>query len=175
MMVLGVVRRMARRVGKKIDFKQWSSILSLSQEVSTATTFAGASLAFTDPATILRCRGYVSGQMDETKQAGDQIRLIFGLGIASTDAVAAGGGSMPDPGGEPNYPWLWWGSLELESTVAASEEAFGSTMMKVEVDTKAMRKIEPGQSLFWVLQTAGLAGAPVTIVKMYQTRVLIGT
>ncbi len=101
------------------------------------------------------------------------MRLIFGLGIISFSAFAAAG--TPDPGTDDDYPWLWWGEHRLESFEAAAQSAYGYTVAMTVVDTKAMRKVKPGESLFWVCQSASAAGAPVTLIDFGQTRVLIGT
>ena len=168
---------MARRQGgRTIDFKEWAGIPSLINEIGANATILGGSLAFTAPATILRARGRLYAQFDETVQVGDRIIVTFGLGIVSTDSYTVGSTAMPDPGGEPEYPWLWWGQVMLEAGVAAGHSGgFGPTAQQLEVDTKAMRKIKPGQSLAWVWELAGAAGSPVTIVSQGETRVLIGT
>ncbi len=169
---------MARRrsgSGRVLDMKQWSAILANDQAISTAGTFKGNFLQFAEPSTILRCRGYVQAALDASKQVADTMSIAFALGIVSSDAAAAGGGSLPDPFGEPEYPWLWWGSMTLRSDIAAGEEAYGSSVQILEVDTKAMRRMKPGQSLIWVAESATVSGAPVTNVTFGFTRVLIGT
>jgi len=165
---------MARR-GKTIDYKEWRSITGLSGAISTDTTTGGGALGFTAPGTILRARGRVMAFFDESQQVGDIITLTWGLGIVSTDAVAAGAASMPDPADEPEYPWLWWGDMDLASNLAAGVNAWGISAQQLEVDTKAMRRIKPGQSLVWIVQSTGAAGTPVTQLEIGQTRVLIGT
>ena len=107
-------------------------------------------------------------------QAGDEMRVIFGLGIISTDAFGLGPTAFPDPGGEPEYSWLWWATMHLEAFAATAREQYGTSSQILQVDTKAMRKIRPGESLVWIAQTAGAAGAPVTVVTFGQTRVLLG-
>ncbi len=169
---------MARRrsTGKTIDFKSWSAIPGIVIDpIGADTTSIGGALSFSGPATILRCRGSVKAMFDETKQVGDNASFTFGLGIVSTDAFNAGAGSVPDPEAEPEYPWLWWGHLDLQSFVAAGEEAWGTTNQQLEVDTKAMRRMKPGESLIWVVETTSFSGAPVSIVEIGITRVLIGT
>ena len=165
----------SRRFSKTIDFKQWTSIPTVRSTLTADSTLLGGSLAFAVPATILRVRGYVSGQFDSTKQVGDRIDLTWGFAVLSTDAVSAGPTVLPDPGDEPNYPWLWWMDMDLESHIAAGEEAWGTTAQRYEVDSKAMRKVKPGESLVGLVQARGAAGAPVTIVHFGETRVLIGT
>ena len=102
---------MTRHSGRIIDYKAWDAIPSLATDVSTDTTIQGGAIAFTQSATILRCRGFVQASFDETAQVGDLLVLIWGLGIISKDAFAAA--ATPDPASDPEYPWLWWGSMEL--------------------------------------------------------------
>ena len=164
------------RVGKKIDFKSWNAIPGLRTEVSTVATFTGGRLTFAIPATILRVRGAVSLQFDETVQAGDVGAAVFGLAVVSEDAAVAE--AVPDPGQEPEFPWLWWSTIELEAIVAGSNwTAFplGPTADILRVDSKAMRKVKPGESLIWICQITVATGAPVMILKFHPTRVLIGT
>ncbi len=164
-----------RNTGRVLDMKEWDAIPLVQTQLSSAGTFLGGSLAFGVPATILRSRGYLQASMDATKQVGDSIDLAFGLGIISTDAFAAGGGSVPDPGDEAEYPWIWWGQMHLEAFATGGTEPWGSSSQYIEVDTKAMRKMKPGQSLAWIVQVQGASGAPVTEITLGQTRVLIGT
>ncbi len=172
---------MARRVfaprpGKKIDFKQWSATPALVSTVSTDGTALGGGLDFVVPATILRIRGFVQAIFDATMQAGDLMILTYGIAIISTDAFNAGSGSVPDPSGDPEYPWMWWGQMRLQAFVAAGHEGgWGPTGQRLEVDTKAMRKIKPSETLTTVFQRTGTAGAPATDVTIGQMRTLIGT
>ncbi len=166
---------MARRPGKTIDFKQWRSIASTNFTGSVNAVFVGPRMDFVDPATILRARSKYMVLFDPTKQVADQMTVTLALGVVSTDAAGLGSTAMPDPVSDSDYPWLWWGTTVLESQIAAGEDAFGSTVQLVEVDTKAMRRVKPKQSLVWVAEMSGAAGAPVTKVFMHQTRVLVGT
>ena len=172
---------MARRVAgrgfhKTIDYKEWSEVPALITAVSAAGTVAGASLGFARPATILRVRGFVQAQFDTTLQLADRMLLTFGLGVVSTDAFAVGAMALPDPGAEPEYPWLWWGQIFLLATQAnVPGQSWGPDAMRLEVDSKAMRRIKPGQSLVWAVEISIVVGAPVVDILFGQTRVLIGT
>ena len=171
---------MARRIvtsrpAKTIDYKQWDSMPTVQIAGAAAATHQGGAITFNVPATILRCRGELLMYFDATKQVGDLMIVTAALGIVSADAYTAGVGSMPDPAGEPEYPWLWWGEWRLDSIVAAAEEGAGLTVHRVSVDTKAMRKIKPGQNIAWIFELGGVVGAPATIIEQTQTRVLIGT
>ena len=112
--------------------------------------------------------------MDPTKQVADTIGITWGLGIVSTDAATLGATALPDPAGDSDFPWLWWGDMFLRSHNAGHEEAWGLSAQKLEVDTKAMRRVKPSESLIWVVETSTIAGAPNTFLDFGVTRVLVG-
>ena len=168
-------RTVFARPGKKIDFKQWTSLLALGTSVNSDELVQGAALAFASPSTILRIRGAVQASFDSTNTVGDDLALTWAIGIVSSDAFAAGVSAMPDPAGEPEYPWLWWGTMFLHSEeTAVPAAAWGTHSMRLEVDSKAMRKVSPGQSLVWLMQATSQVGAPLTNIDFMQTRVLVG-
>ncbi len=167
---------MARRhTGRVIDFKAWLAIPSWSAAVSGTSTTINGILSFTGPGTILRARGFVQASLDATMQVGDEISMAWGLGIVSTDAAVAGATAMPDPGGDADYPWLWWEQMTLRSEETLQGFSWGLTAQRVDVDTKAMRKFKPGQTLLVINQVTSSSGAPVTNLDIGQIRVLIGT
>ena len=165
---------MARRSGKTIDFKQWNAVPGISLSIASGTNVLGGALVFSAPATILRCRGEILVTLDGAT-AGDNMQVGFGLGIVSSEAFDAGPGSVPGPLEFPDYSWLYWTSkmLTLEHIdVGSAELSLLSAAVRFEVDTKAMRKVKPAESLCWIVQTSGTVPVDVDIAN---TRVLIGT
>ena len=167
---------MARRPfasrGRTIDYKQWSSVPGLSADVAAAGNQGGSQLAFTFPATILRIRGGghigIDGGAD-----GAANNVTVGIGIVSTDAATLGATALPDPQDEPEYDWMWWRELNVKRIVqtAETDSDIAGTVRWV-IDSKAMRKVKPGQSLIMIFQT----GTTTAIdIEMEQLRVLIGT
>ena len=167
---------MGRR-GRTIDFKQWSFVPAVGLLVTGNGVFLGASLVFAVPATILRIRGNVILAFTQDVVIGDEMNLTFGMAVVSSDAFTAGAGSMPDPAGEPEFPWLWWSDtfLRQERPVATDSSAWGLSAQRIEIDSKAMRKVKPGESLAMVFQTSASVGAPPVEVDFQRIRVLIGT
>ena len=110
--------------------------------------------------------------------ANDEVDITVGLGIFSTDAVAVGAGSVPDPAAEPEYPWLLWQVMNLytpfsTSGVAVAQMAYGSASKIWKFDSRVMRKVKPGESLTWVVQYVDILGTPAVRYRMQQNRVLI--
>ena len=159
--------------GRKIDFKQWSAAPGLIFSSAAAGILIGGSLAFTFPATILRWRGVVTAMFDETAVAGDQVKLTYGIGVFNTASVTAI--SLPLPAADTDYPWVWWNQMFLQQKGTGDEHAWGANNQKLEIDSKAMRKIKPEESLLLIVDRTNLVGAPVVEHFLGQLRVLIGT
>ncbi len=166
------------RHAKKLDFKSWDGLPSAEETVSVDATRGASSLGFLVPATILRCRCRILLTNDSPADT-EQVRIAFGLGIVSTDAAVLGATGLPDPADEPEFPWLWWDDISIQSFGGAVSPVemtpFGEGCRELMVDTKAMRKIKPGQSLVWVSQSIRIAGTPTVAVMYGITRVLFGT
>ena len=160
------------RAGRKIDFKNWEDIPAIDLSSTAAETIIGPSLNFGIPATILRVRGnlvvFFDGAADTSQQ-----NVAMGLAVLSTDAVAAGAGSVPDPAAEAEFPWLWWTSVPIAHHVVGAAVLQDLAFARVVVDSKAMRKVKPGESLVIVYQTT--AAITTTRIDQSHIRVLIGT
>ncbi len=170
-------RRVFATRGKKIDFKEWVAAPGINLTLTADGTSLGGSVAFAIPATILRCRGEIAISPTSAVVNLDAVRITTALGIVSSDAFAAGAGSVPDPQGEPEYPWLYWKDSVFFYTESSAANAVQSIVgaVRFDVDTKAMRKMKPGESLAWVVQYVDITGAPPMTIQIAATRVLIGT
>ncbi len=168
--------RSFRGTGKKIDFKQWDAAPGSLFQIQADATTLGGGLSFSIPATILRFRGYVSAFFDATGlSVGDRMCVAVGVAIVSTDAFTLGATAMPDPAGEPDYPWIWWKEFCLHSEQTAAHSAYGIGAQRYELDSKAMRKIKPGETVTTIVQSTFTAGAPGVEFDLGQLRMLIGT
>jgi len=167
---------MARR-GRVIDFKSWLKLTEFSASVTADATQGGSKIDFSGPGTILRIRGSWHCSLDSTAQLDDVMRITCAIGIVSTDAATLGATALPDPQAEPEYPWLYWSQMTLVAAVIGTSfgGAWGPAAQSQEIDTKAMRRVKPGQSLVYYTQTTAATGAPVTNLNGQACRVLIGT
>ena len=116
-------RFVGRTRGKTIDFKQWSSLPSIQLQLGAAASVFGSSLTFAVPGTILRVRGDILCMLDGVGEGVAEV-LNIGLALLAADSVITG---APDPGGEPEFPWLWWTSIQLiAQTTGPGSTAEGS-------------------------------------------------
>ena len=157
--------------------KHWHQIGDTKVDfVGNATGILGSFVgADRDPFTVLRLVGeVVFTPNDSGIVAGDVCAIAVGVGIVSSDAITAGAASMPDPAGEADYPWLWWYQAHLMFPQAtASLQGLASVSARVAIESKAMRKVGPGQGVVMVAEYADVAGTPPCNV-IGSARFLIG-
>ncbi len=80
--------------------------------------------------------------------------IVCGLTIITQDAVSAG--VVPEPGliGVDDGNWLWHGHLYVSSGAeAAVDGAFPGLVDRLEIDSKAMRRVKASDALAFVFQT----------------------
>ncbi len=164
----------ARATGVRMG-KQWSFLGGQFTLLTVdATVIASASIDSTTAQTILRMIGEYSISPTSAPVAGDRAAVGVGIGVVSSDAFAAGSGSMPDPSAEADYPWLYWANHTF--SYAGVEPSQGGAALSVRkfFDIKSMRRMKPRESLATVVQYVNLNGDPPLTFAMGVTRVLLG-
>ena len=157
--------------------KHWHFIPSLEFALTAAGTNVGGNLQLDGPFTVLRMLGSFLCTNSGTVVAGDAVNITIGIGVVSADAIAGGATTLPDPNGEPDYPWLYWEDVALFFRASGSpglEEGPGANVL-TKFDIKSMRKIKPREGLVVVLSYTDNAGTPPIQVQFNRTRVLVAT
>ena len=157
--------------------KAWLSIPTTNIAMIVDATALGGSIGFAGPGTILRMVGeYIICNTGMTV-TGDAVEIIVGIGIISSDAFAAGVGLVPDPGAEPEYPWMYWQEHAFFFPVGGAPHTPNSDMSEVRkvIDIRSMRKVKPRESLAFIVQYADIAGTPPMQIIQVGIRVLIAT
>ncbi len=156
--------------------KEWRFIPSSTFAIAGAATQANSSLAISESgATIMRMLGgYVlAPSVVGAPVAGDRETVTVGIGIVSTDAVAVGASALPDPAGEPEYPWLYWRAHSFIYPTTSLDPSGAAGSARVEFDIRSMRKLSNRTSLVFVIQVSGGNGDPDMIMIQDQVRVLV--
>ena len=153
--------------------KHWHVIPGASIAFTSSATGIGGSLALDGPFTVIRMLGEYVLAPNGALTALDSASVIVAIGVVSTDAVAVGASAMPDPGSEPDYPWLFWAAHELFYPGTNNEAAVASASIRRPFDIKSMRKMKPRESLVMVAQYFDNVGAPAIQFLAAQTRVLV--
>ena len=108
---------------------------------------------FTEAATIVRTRGQVSVQPGSFA-ADLNVIGAFGVCIVSDEAVAIGVTAVPGPFDQADWTgWMVWRSFSLHLDVQSAVGFDVQGMMNFEVDSKAMRKVYPNETLILVAES----------------------
>ena len=135
-----------------------SRLLALSTSQSLGAVTIGA--AFTQKATLVRIRGMANVQLDPSAIA-DTMIVGLGILIVRTTAFIAGAASMPSPLDDIESAFLYHKIFTLGPSLTAGEvgEELNSNL-NVEIDSKAMRKVGPDDTLGIIWDGIQLAGTP---------------
>ena len=132
--------------------KTFGTIAPQGQEAQTALTLVrsrGNGMFFLDPGAV-----------------GDVMEVALGLIIVSSDAFAAGVASVPGPLSDLDAEWIFHTVKELgPGSLASQAEDSLVQVHHFEIDSKAQRKLKPGDVVAMVFEGAIHAGAPTVDVS----------
>ena len=158
--------------------KQWDSIPGVTLALTASSTTSVGAFAATQALTIMRLLGeyLICPTGGGTFVANDRASITVGIGVVSTDAFVAGATSLPDPAGEPEYPWLYWAQhdFNLFTALAAGDWQGARAEHRQSFDIRSMRKMSPRQSLAFIIQYVDVSGVPPMSFEQSTTRVLFG-
>jgi len=132
-------------------------------------------LALTGPWTVIRMIGEYIIAPTTAPVALDKVRMIVGIGVVSTDAATVGASALPDPGAEPDYPWLYWKDHPVQYASTEVDPAGEAGTVRASFDIHSMRKIKPRESLVFVFEYNNVNGDPPLTAGVGLTRVLVAT
>jgi len=141
----------------------------------TTPAFIGSVANVTlDGITLARIRGFVDIRLIAAAAGGEFMRGAVGLGVTSVEGTATGIGSVPTPITEIDAEtWLWWEGFSMESvTDAETLNRGGLAGYRLPIDTKAMRKLNVGDSLYLAIEVETESGT-VTVSAHADSRMLV--
>ena len=126
---------------------------------STGTTLVGSFDPVTpsglDKATMVRTRGMVSVR---PAAFGADVNIIgaFGIGIVTNQAFAIGVTGIPAPFDDAEWGgWFVWRSFAFRMEFATAAALNVPASLQFEIDSKAMRKFLPNETMVIVAQSQG--------------------
>ena len=135
----------------------------LAQSISEATLQSAGAL----PSTIVRTRGSLYVQSDQTAVAERPFGAI-GMSVVSEQARVAGIASLPAPITEESsdmfFLWEPWQAAAVVDSAAVAIQP----MYRFDFDSKAMRKIDPGESIVVTIENAALAGIGAQFILKFR-------
>jgi len=155
----------------------WGVGCSSSDQFITASDLTlwtlGSALTTETKVTIVRIRGFVNLTLEAVAALGDGFTGAVGIGVASSAAFTAGVAAIPTPLTEIGWPgWIWhqlFGIRAVTATIADGANAQGA-VLRMEIDSKAMRKFGTDQILYGCIEVVEQGTA--TIEMHARTRVL---
>jgi len=131
----------------------------------------GAMSSGFDGQTIVRIRGVLRLRLSTVTAGGDGYAGAIGMCVVSSDALAIGVTAVPDPFlGANEDCWKWHRFISLYGTETTPSDGYGG-VQDIEIDSKAMRKFDEGQSLVMVSRWVEVGTAVIGWSAM--TRVLL--
>jgi len=118
----------------------------------TALALTQVVLGFTaagEPVTFLRNRGNILVKGTPDAATDDDI-VGFGIITVSDNARAVGGSSVPGPIADPDAPWIWHQYVPLQAGSAGLLGDDIGSIVRVDIDSKAMRRMTPNENLILV-------------------------
>ena len=126
--------------------------------ISSTTSSLGTSVVsvVSIGVTVVRIRGYFNGILTLATAVGDGFRGAFGIGIASTAAIAVGSTAVPTPLTELGSDiWMYHRFFNTHGITATIADGVNAVAARIdfELDTKAMRKLDdPSFTLYSCLE-----------------------
>ena len=156
--------------------KQWDAILgaSVALVADGTTLIPPTGMNATASQTVLRMLGEYSISPRTAPVTLDSVRITVGIGVVSSDAASAGASALPDPEGEPDYPWLYWASHPIFFMSAVSDPNSQAASLRRSFDIRSMRKMKPRETLTMIVEYTDIVGTPGIQFHAGTTRVLIG-
>jgi len=133
------------------------------------TSLNAAALALR-PFTIVRTRGALLIASDQ-EAADEQQRVAYGEAVVSDEAVAVGTTAIPGPISESGSN-LWYVYQALMGNFRfITGSGFVQNNQQIEIDSKAMRKVEVGQDIVQMAECTGpgadLIAFSKTLIKLH--------
>ena len=168
----GLIRGSVRR---KSSWEEGPGSQTVLTTTASAAAVVGSGLQLlVDGLTLVRLRGQFTSFLSIAGAAGDNFVGAFGVGIATDQAFAIGVSALKIPITDQDWDgWLYWQAIQL--IAAEPTEQFGNAgtaSMVVQVDSKAMRKVNLGDTVYGVIEVVEGGGGGSTILSFFDSRLL---
>ena len=112
-----------------------------------------------DPETLVRTRGQFSVNISVAAAARANIQGAFGMYVVTADAFAIGVTALPGPLTDSRNDWFVWMPFTLHVLAALDEAALGQHV-RVDFDSRGMRKLKDGDVLAVMVEAITDVAAP---------------
>ncbi len=160
--------RMIRRLGARTKQRNvaWNGALvgmTLSTGGVNSQSVITESILEDWPSAVLqRVRGNILVRATSVSAPGAQTLVALGLMFVNSAAFAAGTASLPSPFTDVGTSWLWHAFFPIAAESTTVVNADTDTVIRIEVDGKAKRKIKPNEVLALMAEDVPFAGTIAT-------------
>jgi len=137
----------------------------VTQFTANASTILGAGVVpGANGLTLVRTRGSLSAGLSSQDVVAAGFHCAFGIGMITDDAFGAG--VFPDPLVEDNWDgWLYHRFFDLHALTATEADGSNavSNFLRIEIDSKAMRKFVDGMTIFGALEVIEVGTAVMDV------------
>ncbi len=146
----------------------WVFIAEIQSTLASAgsavmTNIPNAALLATVPFTVVRVRGQMHVRSDQVVTTETQ-QVAWGAAVVSDQSVAIGVTAVPTPFTDMGSDlWFTHQMLTNQFLLVSGDGMNPSAGRLIEIDSRAMRKVEEGQSPIFVLENSTLSAGTVTI------------
>ena len=140
---------------------------------SGTTVVTTGIIALSEGTTLIRTRGVLTMSLQNAAAQANGFTGAFGILAAGNEAFTAGAGSLPDPQDEPgDERWLYHKFFQIVSNTATTADIGQDVLasLRVDIDSKAMRKVSPDLVICAVLGVVEVGTA--TMAWMLNSRLL---
>ena len=158
-----------------VAHKDWLNICSAGSSIDLASNtkaLGAVGIAFSLPGTILRQRGTLFLQLD-AGAVDERAVIAAGTILVSSAAFAAGVASVPGPASDSDNDWIWYSSAVISSLAEGAIQS-DALFTRIDMDSKAMRKVKPDDVMVLVLEVCTSIDQTGTFDFMYSMRQLVG-
>ena len=149
-------RTILRRGTRRLRPVEWGGINAFDANITTTPVVFGLTATLSPPVdliseytqpTLMRIRGHLLATevSDETTPTLGHVGIIAQI-PNQTSLVPA----TVDPSSNPELEWIWWHPIILDPRVNESK------YQRIDIDSKAMRKLNNGEQLYLWAAAAGL-------------------
>ena len=131
---------------------------------SSAVIMGGGVTPTTGPVTLIRTRGNFHGSLESVTAAADGMQGAFGICVVQAAAFAIGITAIPTPITElDSDAWVYHKFFGVQAHSAVEAEFNTSTVVRFDVDSKAMRKLDSETVLVAVVEVVMLGTAVLRV------------
>jgi len=140
---------------------------------SAHTILGSGAVSLLDGQTIARIRGALAITMVSATAAGDGFSGAIGIGIASETAFGIGVTAVNDPVAEADWDgWIWHSFIQVfAGDKTAGDVNWGVANLRMEVDSKAMRKLPESQTVYCSMQLTEIGTSEIDV--FFDSRLLV--